>query len=163
MSRITTYILTTCVLLTALSINSAAQSISASGTTPAANTARCHNVSVSYMIGHLGSGVIRVDKPINTESTPQKGELKAAKIEIQAYPNPFTEAITVRFNYSSDAPRPAIQLIDNTGRIVETESQFSVSDGKARIWIPGYNIPQGQYIIRITTGGSSFAVSAIKI
>jgi len=154
-----------------LSLCSQAQILSGGTATPAASSAKAGNISYAYRIGYMGSArVSTLAKPTAEQqnafgqiSEPQN-EYTALPTAVRAYPNPFTEEIRVVFPLKKNAGMPTIQLIDNCGRLLESECQYSEKDGqKGTAIIKAANLSSGKYIIRIITGGCVYAVNAIKI
>jgi len=150
------------VFTSVLSLTATAQSITPLGTTPAGNTVKKGNLSVSYRIGMIGNAVVSKNITENQDIAEYK-ETKV--INVTAYPNPFCNELKVTFpKPKNESVSPAIQLIDATGKIINTDYYLSnSSDNNDEVTINATSLKQGCYIIRILIGKIHYSVKAIKI
>jgi flagellar hook assembly protein FlgD len=71
---------------------------------------------------------------------------------LSAYPNPFNPSTQVRFNVSSPSQVTTVQIVDISGRLVETLLNKTLSVGEHTLqWYAG-NQPSGVYFIRLKFG-----------
>jgi hypothetical protein len=68
-----------------------------------------------------------------------------------AYPNPFTESVSFRFNGEDLAGNQAIEIYNGLGQQID---RISLEEGKQTIeWQNAPKFPAGNYIARLLTGG----------
>ncbi len=69
--------------------------------------------------------------------------------DIKLYPNPATDQVTLSFKSEVSMEIP-IQIMDANGRVVTTQSNRS-TPGKNKVNFDVSNLPNGNYMVRITT------------
>lgn len=147
--------------ISAIPAGAVAQSATSLGTTPLGNCVKKGGCSVSYSIGMMGHAVVTRKPGV---ATPVEPEIRPEDIKLTAYPNPFTDEIRIVFPMSaSPSKAPAVQVIDNSGKIESADAEYFNHDGQGEIVLSGHGLRQGHYIIRIACGSNVFAVKAIKL
>jgi hypothetical protein len=107
----------------------------------------------SYLQGAIINGVLWGDTTVTyleqiSSSIPEKINLH------QNYPNPFNPATLIKFEIPKNS-NARVSIYDNTGRIVETIVNKSLSPGTYEIQWNAANQPSGVYFYRLQTEGFS--------
>lgn len=71
-------------------------------------------------------------------------------LTIEAYPNPASERLNILIS-SEDGNIANINLIDITGKIVQSINSYNLSSGKNSIQLRTGNLPSGTYILKVNT------------
>jgi photosystem II stability/assembly factor-like uncharacterized protein len=95
------------------------------------------------------------DNLVNTQ------ELLPEKNAISAYPNPFTEDVTIGF-YVENPGKAVISVYDLAGKIVHAKSMIYLTPGPKSLNINGNDLPPGIYILTINTGEKQESVKIVK-
>ncbi|MRR23463.1 T9SS type A sorting domain-containing protein, partial [bacterium] len=80
--------------------------------------------------------------------------------QVTLHPNPFSESFSLDIDY--DGSETAIfELIDTSGRIV-MRSENGLTPGRNRVTLNCRDLGSGVYTLRITYGGRSLSIKAVK-
>lgn len=80
--------------------------------------------------------------------------------KIQIIPNPFTESFTLELEVT-DEKEAGLELIDTGGRIV-FRSTYELTSGVSRIPVDCSHLAAGVYSLRLTFGGKTVSMKAVK-
>lgn len=78
------------------------------------------------------------------------------------YPNPATDAVTIRFDRTSSAPLQ-LKLFDAAGRSLRPELKGISVMGESDVQIALGTLPAGLYELRIDTGDRWYARRLVKL
>ena len=82
--------------------------------------------------------------------------------EATAYPNPFSETITLYLG-SQETALKAVVLLDQAGRVAYTQKELALENNRLTIDLSGAGLEGGLYFLRYTDGtGSSKTIKVIK-
>ncbi|MFT2011420.1 T9SS type A sorting domain-containing protein [Pontibacter sp. 13R65] len=85
---------------------------------------------------------------------------KAASVQIQTYPNPFSQQLTLSVP-SATMGQAQLQLLDLQGRVVMAQT-LNIEQGQSNIEIPTDTLPAGAYIMVIKGNGIDSKTRVIK-
>jgi hypothetical protein len=75
-------------------------------------------------------------------------------------PNPFSESFFVELDID-DEEKADIELIDINGSVV-LRSEYELTPGRNRLPVHCHHLSQGVYTLKITAGGKSYCIKAVK-
>ena len=107
------------------------------------------------------SGYINIEvRPVNFDCVPLGlGESEFERLNVEAWPNPATETLTIEIPRQARASAASISIVNATGQVVLTEA---VSGGIQSVDIRALH--RGVYFIRVNSGGeSSRSATFIKL
>ncbi len=90
--------------------------------------------------------------PTVVDAVPHKIESPDQIDLVSVYPNPFNSSAEVKF-YLQESGRVTIQLMDLSGRLVQTINNDVYSSGEHRVGFNGSGLPNGMYLIEIVGDG----------
>ncbi len=147
----------TTVLLTANSGTGLAYQWQKNNVSIAGATAINYTVSTNgyyrIQVTKIATGCSKLSPNLALTTVSCRNENEIIATEISVYPNPFTQTFTVE---AGDLNADYFELIDVTGRILETKNMAAVSTFEA-----GANLPAGFYFARLWLDGK--IISNIKI
>jgi phage-related protein len=88
---------------------------------------------------------------------------KNSKIEISAYPNPFTDYINIDFNNTSAGENIAVDVYDVAGRMVMRRNFGKLTEGAQTLRLNAAEgkLTTGVYLVTLTVNGKPVAVSKL--
>ncbi|MBT4283354.1 MAG: multicopper oxidase domain-containing protein [Candidatus Marinimicrobia bacterium] len=108
----------------------------------------CHILTHEEM-GMMGQFTVVGESSVSIDETMKSPKTFTL---LSAYPNPFNPSTQVRFNVSSPSQVTTVQIVDISGRLVETLLNKTLSVGEHTLqWYAG-NQPSGVYFIRLKFG-----------
>ncbi|MBN1183536.1 MAG: T9SS type A sorting domain-containing protein, partial [Bacteroidales bacterium] len=129
-------------------------------------TARYLRVTTTYNSANTGVhicdfkvyGTLNVDNNLKS-AIPEKilAEIELDQIELNVYPNPFSEQITINVASLGDEMFD-LSVIDLTGRIVYTTTDLLCNEAN----ILSLPIKEGMYILRVSIRGRVYTYRIIK-
>src|SRR6218665_526467 len=111
--------------------------------------------------------VAKQDAPAVT-TVPARALVEKEKIIletlVEAYPNPFSSALSVKVRIAEKASNAVLILSDFAGRVVYTQTLGDVPQGEYIYRLPSstLNMPKGIYILSLRTANTSKSVKLIK-
>jgi hypothetical protein len=88
------------------------------------------------------------------------------EIKVKAYPNPFTDDITIKMNLGKSASKVAITVTDVSGNLVYLREVGSVSKGlwQQNLGINGRMLKSGVYFVRVMglPGNTTRVIKIVK-
>lgn len=93
-----------------------------------------------------------------TINTPSNQDLYADKLEV--YPNPFVDELSVSFNLANES-EVTMELYNTNGKLVY-KSQDVVATGEKKLTIPSSQLPEGMYLLKVTSGKQQNNFKLIK-
>jgi hypothetical protein len=125
-----------------------------------------NNAKDKLYSGNLGTGqgieLIQVHKELETVGL---GSRPAVQMELEVYPNPFTEQLTVGFRLK-EAAEVTLVVYDMSGKKVKQKQEYH-REGELRMtWTPETGtgeLPQGNYVVSVSflSGGVRQSASAL--
>ncbi len=120
-----------------------------------------------------GSGQARIsnvapqtDQVDNTVAPRIMGNesITVAEAKLGAYPNPFTDEITLRFEMPINRERVVVYLTDLSGRVIYSREFRNVPKGvsQLKLGISGNNFSSGVYILHSNIEGTKTTIKVIK-
>lgn len=105
----------------------------------------------TYQVAYVDSnGCLRRSLPFDAFSVG----MNVIDSDFNVYPNPFSESITIE----SDAPISSYQLLDVSGRIVQSANFAAVSN----VAIPTQTLANGVYMLEATTISGKYVIKLTK-
>ncbi|WP_062180813.1 T9SS type A sorting domain-containing protein [Dysgonomonas macrotermitis] len=123
---------------------------------------------IDYLVGNISlySEVTRENTPPNyvilqrsTVSQPIIAD--EAKKTAQAYPNPFADMLTIRFN-AVESENIQISIFDIAGKQVYNQKESNVSAGENQININTSQLSKGSYVLRLAGESTKYSTIIIK-
>ncbi|MGB9721104.1 MAG: T9SS type A sorting domain-containing protein [bacterium] len=100
------------------------------------------------------------------EDTKTKN-LKQQNQVLTVYPNPFTDALSIRFKGMRPEERIALQIYDITGKLIRQWNRQAIDKTDIVVWNVQnkscHKIPAGIYFIKLDCDDESFIQSVVKI
>ena len=81
---------------------------------------------------------------------------------MSVYPNPVVDNLIVSFNSLINLTQPYIEIVDASGRIINSLKMIKFSKGENEFQISSSNLESGWYILKIISNEKSFATKFLK-
>lgn len=121
-----------------------------------APTMTCAFAGRNLLIGTFGYGLWLWEDPIILSFDESEGK---NAFQFFAYPNPFSESVTIRFNSGIDVPA-VVELYDAMGNLIERQ-EIEYPEGEV-VFAPT-DRSEGVYFYRIKAGEKTFSGSLLKV
>jgi hypothetical protein len=102
-------------------------------------------------------GTCSVVTSINSQQNPDSDQRQL----IHLYPNPFHRTLTIEFNTSGG--HTLLQVIDGSGKLLNTIFDREYSPGKFRVDFNGGHLPAGVYYVRFQNQVFQQVKSVLKV
>ena len=123
------------------------------------STSNANEMYVTFLIIDQTNGeVLNAKKYKLSDAIANISENKTS-IELNVYPNPTSENLTISFNALDK--NYLIQIIDNSGKILVSNA-YSNLNGNESITLPISELANGNYLISVSTDGVSYTQQFIK-
>ena len=84
------------------------------------------------------------------------------KSELMAFPNPFSEEITLRYALASEVKVSAVEIVDVNGRVVHVlDHDKFIGNGEQVVYMG--HLPSGAYTVRLSTGTNVLYQKIVKL
>lgn len=92
----------------------------------------------------------RMGKP-RTHRKGERGQLPTAALTTEAFPNPATQEVTIRFTIGSPTSKALLQISDANGKIIKTQTLTNLETGTYTMQTTVSDLADGLYFYTITT------------
>jgi hypothetical protein len=114
-----------------------------------------NNVILSQANPNANNTIVNPMLPNNDAETPQD-------FEVNAYPNPFNDRLTLEAFVPTDEEFLNVRIIDMTGKVIYTNNQISTT-GEIIEDLDIPNLPNGMYILEAKTANQLKTVKLVKV
>jgi hypothetical protein len=111
-------------------------------------------------IGTFGRGIWRTTQFLSTENNAGPSA-EQFQTKLKAYPNPTRDNTNLTFELANSG-KVLVQVYSITGRLVLSKEEF-MNDGKQDISLDSSDLPNGTYIVKLSSGKQTDTAKFIKM